>query len=713
MSVVEAQRATSPAPFPIDLSWYNFVFAIRTALAAIAALAIAYWFELSDPQWATITVYLLAQPTVGAAVAKGAYRTAGTVCGGLAGLVLVAWFSQAPALLGGVMSVLIGLFFYVGARLRNYTSYGVLLAGYTMLLVGYEGSTDPIHAWTVAADRVAEILIGIASVTVASTVVVPRYAGDVLRASLARTFSGLARYGAVALTPGTPVETFVAMRRKMVGEVVLFDALRSYTAFEAPEMRADDVALRRTIREFLRVLAIARGLYFRLEDFGHAGADEVLQRLRSTLDAVATRLERVAADGTALDQPERLRRELVAARSGLNEAAAELEGMAGRVPFEPLANALLVVHRAGDMLHGLAMVAAAEAASVRAGPARLRRPPRAAPGSRREAALIGLRAGLAIAFMTAIWMATTWDMGFVALSGGAVMLFFGVNQDNPVPIAKSFLLWSSIGIVVAYLVMVLVLPSLEGFEALALVLLILLIPGGLMAGTPSHAWAGIALGGFIITQLSTGNSFDPNELAFINAAVALPLGMMACLSVLVLIPVNSHATRSRVWARITGEVLPQAARGRLPARRAAGAIIDMLAGLLPRLALDRQADEDFLRGTLGASSCAVELARLVAVVRDPAAPAEVAALVEQFLSDFAAAIARLAQAGHLSASRREACVATLEETVTRARADLAKLVLEAVTPQSPAVLRAGASLRFIADRFGIDRPFLTRRFDGD
>ncbi len=126
--------------FPsIDVSWRNIVFSLRTAAAAIFALALAYWLELSDPQWATLTVYILAQPTVGAALSKGAWRAVGTVGGGLLGLVLVALFSQAGELLVAATVTFVGLSFYAGARLRNFMSYGILLAGYTTLLVAYEG----------------------------------------------------------------------------------------------------------------------------------------------------------------------------------------------------------------------------------------------------------------------------------------------------------------------------------------------------------------------------------------------------------------------------------------------------------------------------------------------------------------------------------------------------------------------------------------------
>jgi len=58
------------AAVPIDLGWRNIVFSLRTAAAAVMALGAAYWLQLDDPQWAALTVYLLAQPTAGAAVPR-------------------------------------------------------------------------------------------------------------------------------------------------------------------------------------------------------------------------------------------------------------------------------------------------------------------------------------------------------------------------------------------------------------------------------------------------------------------------------------------------------------------------------------------------------------------------------------------------------------------------------------------------------------------
>jgi uncharacterized membrane protein YccC len=710
MSVVEAARGPARSFFAIDVGWQNIVFALKTAAAAILALALAYRLELSDPQWATLTVYILAQPTVGAALAKGAWRAVGTVIGGLVGLALVALFSQAPELLVVTTALLIGASFYAGARLSNYTSYGALLGGYTMLLVAYEGSAHPLGAWSVAVDRTTEILIGIACGTLASAMILPRYAGDVLRKAQADTFTNLARYVATALRLSTPAAVFAQLRRQMVAEVVSFDALCSSALFEAPELRTNEQYLRRSVREFLIVLSTARGLFVRLDEFGNDGAREVRDRLRPTVEACAARIERIAADPTARSDTRLLRREIAAAKGELRSTIAELEGMAGTAPFDTLAEGLLILNRASDLLHGLAMVVVTAAASHRNRdvPPRSGHEPRAShrrQDGRQEALLLAIRAALAMLLLSGFWMATGWSRGFTAVSGGAIMLFFGVNQDNPQAGGRTYLVWSSVGMLVAYAMIALVLPHLQDFRGLAVVLLLVLLPAGLIAGTPARTWAGIALGGWTIAEIGFGNVFKPDELAFVNNAVALILGMIGCLTVIAAMPVTSQARRWQSWQRAIGTIVPAVARGDIAARRGANEIVATLAALLPRLALDRPRDEGFFRGTLSMASAAIELGRLRQLKSAPDMPPNAARAIEHFLGRFADALQGIAG----NDANHRIRIAEAEAIVTDMRAELSAQALE---PGKPArsVLRAAASLRFIADRFTIDRAYLERHF---
>lgn len=693
----------------IDFGWRNIAFAARLAVAAIAALAIAYWLELQDPQWAIVTVYILAQPITGAALAKGTYRIIGTIAGGVVGLIIIALFSQMPVPLIGSIALALGVCFYFGAQMRNFTAYGFLIAGYTTALVGLEGAFNPTGAWQIALDRIAEIIIGIVCVMIVSLLFFPRYAGVVLREQLVSLFRRLCRYGAAALRPATQLATFAALRREMVAGVVTFDALRSYTVFEAPDMRADDAALRLIVQEFLSVLAIARGLYMRIEKFQSEDARPVIDCIKPVMETTSAILDGIADDIEKTADPDHVNSQLHAARANIDAATVQLEAMAGRVPFEPLADGLLILSRTGNLLHNLSAVVASAATATRRKPGRLQKTATVPQenGMHTEALLQAIRCALVLVLTCIFWAATEWTEGFSAFVGVIIILFIAVNQDRPGKLGFTFLLWSAAGFFVAYLAMVFILPRIEGYEMLALCLFVLLLPAGLMAGTSQYALPGLAFGLFLSSELGTGNVFQPDELVFFNSVLAQLLGMAICIVLLNLFPVNSLKSRGRSWALALGDLLPQAARGERAGRDVFMQIVAMIAGLLPRLALSEQSEENFLRGMLGSAATALELGHLSELKHDPALPQDAKSIVSVFLDKFADAYGSLPQAG-------ASLIARLAEAETNTRAACTALTSVPLVPGSPAaplVLRAGASLRFIVDRFDIDKPFLDRSFD--
>ena len=80
-------------------------------------------------------------------------------------------YAEAPVPFVAAMVLWLGLCIYAAARSRNFVSYGFLLAGYSALLVGYEGATAPTQAWMIALDRSTEIIIGISCTAAASVLV--------------------------------------------------------------------------------------------------------------------------------------------------------------------------------------------------------------------------------------------------------------------------------------------------------------------------------------------------------------------------------------------------------------------------------------------------------------------------------------------------------------------------------------------------------------
>ena len=150
------------------------VFACKTFIAAMLALLAALWLDLPRPYWAMGTVYITSQPLAGATSSKALYRLLGTAIGAVATVAMVPNLVDAPELLCLAMALWVGLCLYLSLLVRQPRSYGFMLSGYTVALIGFPTVSDPGSIFDVALARVEEITLGILCATLVSTVLLPR-----------------------------------------------------------------------------------------------------------------------------------------------------------------------------------------------------------------------------------------------------------------------------------------------------------------------------------------------------------------------------------------------------------------------------------------------------------------------------------------------------------------------------------------------------------
>lgn len=681
-----------------NVSWRDVAISSRLAAAAIAALASAYWLELQEPQWAILTVYLLTQSSIGAALAKGLFRFLGTLVAAAYALTAVKLFSQDPLLLVGSAMVWVFACYYGAARASNFTAYGFMLAGFTGLLITFQGAASPSSAWLVAVDRVSEISIGIACATLAGALVLPDHAGTQLRGLMASTFRALADHCALALRATTPGQALKDERRTIVPKLLKFDALRSYTRFEVAEMQADAAAMDEVTREFLAVLAAARGLHLRLAALQEGGA-ALPEPLSAALEPAIVALGRIGAHTALRRDPARARADLAVLRRDLAGLARRIEGRCD-LSLGTRADAILMCRQTIEMLRELSLLALAEQSAFQ--PGRAASAPRrgSATSSHPTALLQGTRAALALLVFCAFWHATQWDQGIAGITGLALMNYQCVNTDDPAKLGWPYLRAVIAACLCAYFTIAFVYPWLEGFEALALFLFLVLLPAGLLIGTPHYAKSAGTFTIFFVAAVATGNVFTPDPMAFANFCFGLVFGMFVCLMVARLVPATARAPRRRALRHTLCVLLPQAARGERPASQVTREITHLVAALLPQLSLAHPGHDRLLRGLLACASSARELGRLRQATNDPSLPEPARRAIEdglQRLATFFAAWPSPASGATPLDAGRDALAgmwSALEATDCPQGSRLAGLVVEAAT-----------SLRFLEDRLIRDHAF--------
>jgi uncharacterized membrane protein YccC len=155
-------------------------YGIKVGVAGLLALFCAQVLRLQSDNWAVLTVQvLMTQQYVGAFALRAIMRVTGTIAGALVGIWLVSNYTSTPAIFLPVFFFVMAIAGYkygqVGAR---QVPYAYFLLGLTTLTVATVGVTDPARAWQIGLDRTEEILLGVISSLLVTTLLWPRYARE-------------------------------------------------------------------------------------------------------------------------------------------------------------------------------------------------------------------------------------------------------------------------------------------------------------------------------------------------------------------------------------------------------------------------------------------------------------------------------------------------------------------------------------------------------
>ncbi|WP_252353936.1 FUSC family protein [Acetobacter sp. P5B1] len=257
----------------LEPSAMDVIFAVRSSLAAVLSLLIAMGMELDSPQWAPLTVWVVAQSSRGESLSKARWRIAGTVLGCCIGVALIAAFPQASALFFCCLAVWIGLCCGGATFLESYRAYGLVLTGFTSAIVATGAIAQPDEVFDIAIARGTYIILGVVCEALLAVLFMPTLQTQARKRLLDRlngafqtvrhVVSDLVSGRADAQTQGQVLTDLMAANAR-----IEFDALEM-----GPRTHAADHA-HAALAAMIMVLARARGMALLLEpQNGGAQAD--------------------------------------------------------------------------------------------------------------------------------------------------------------------------------------------------------------------------------------------------------------------------------------------------------------------------------------------------------------------------------------------------------------------------------------------------------
>ncbi|MBB5765993.1 FUSC family protein [Xanthomonas euroxanthea] len=594
-----------------------WLFSAKTFAASIAALYVGLAGNLSRPYWAMATVYIVSQPLLGPTRAKGVYRVLGTLLAGAATLVMLPNLVETPLLLSAAMALWLSACLFLALLNRGPRGYAFLLAGYTTAFIGFPAVTAPEGIFDTVVARSEEIILGTVMAVLFAALVFPASVKPMLTARIGNWMRDAAQWCQQVLQRG-PAQV---PRNRLAADLVQFEALIAFVRHDDPRHAGTAPTLEQLRARMLMLLPVLSSVADRLD---------ALQRDGSALPPeTATLLEDVAA---WVDQGEDARSD--ADVDALRARIAALRPVVDQdIEHLLLASLLLRLDELLDLwqdcralqqavVHGTAMPVlrampgaarqpataqspgqAAEVQGVPATRSRMQASLRQRLGwSRSDApvpasssrhidfgmvAFSALSAGVALMAYCVLWIGIGWEGGGNGAMMAAVTAAFFAAQDDPAPSMLSFLAWAVVASVVAGIYLFGIFPAIHDFPMLVLVLAAVFLPIGALLHRPKTMLIALPLVVNLTALLSLQNTYNANIQSFVNAAVAMVLGIGFAVVLTRLFRSVGAEWSARRLVRQGWRTLAEAADGRGAQDRQhfAARMLDLLGLLAPRLAL--------------------------------------------------------------------------------------------------------------------------------
>ncbi|HTJ91279.1 MAG TPA: FUSC family protein [Acidocella sp.] len=547
-------------------------FGLKTFLGAMTALYLAFWLGLSNPYWAMATAYIVANPLTGPMRSKAVYRFFGTLTGAAAAVVLVPNLVNAPLLLSLALSLWVGLCLYISLLDRTPRAYAFMLAGYTAAIIGFPSVTTPQLIFQTALTRVEEITLGIVCTTVIGTVVFPRAIGPVLARRIAAWVKPAIDWATAALAGREAEAEIGAARRQLAVEATDVAMMTTQLAYDTSHLQNAVryiVHLRVYVLSLMPVLGAINDRVAALRRL-----DGITPALQQVLDAVRDWVQLGGPESSAGLRAQIRRLEPDASswdgllRAGLARRLDELVSLIHQArairrhivdgdppPDELLLRAEYLANAALLRDHGMALLSA-------------------------------LAAVVATLLTCLFWIETSWPAGGTAALIAAIGCSFFAAQDDPAPAIARMLRDMLVISVINSLYLFLILPRVETFTALCLVLAPAALIIGVLVSRPATFVVGMNMGAFGPTMLALNNGYSGDFAAYANGALAMIGGVAVALVATRLIRSVGAAWSAKRLLHAAWRDIAAVAQTKGASDRAVltGVIVQRLGQMMPRLA---------------------------------------------------------------------------------------------------------------------------------
>ena len=539
---------------PLQHGWQDWltqdapilVYVVKYLLATALALWLALTLEIEQPATALLTVVIVMHFRSGMVLTKSYYRMLGTLVGIGFSVWLVAISAQERLPFLSVMTLWIALCTAGSLVFRNFQSYGFVLAGYTLCIVGIPATLTPELTFQIATTRLSEIMVGLFSATLVSELVWPQRLWENMLTMLNRRFSD---FGSLLQQPASapPSQAF----QLFMQDIYQLESFRASARFETDAARHHDDSLNLLNVQFMQLSTsyiVLQRLLRRLQEAQHP-ASPFLQ----------TQFQALAAALLVNGQPAAQRADAVRICQQIAHYQQPLEA------WQPETLPRMTSHEAQLDLetgHALLKRLTQELLAYVSGYAALDHTQPAQPSTwtPREFALhidpwsvlmAAMRGGLTLLLLASLWIAIDWPSGIIAMTLGTITSTLFAGSPKPLQTVKSFALGVGLGILVVFWLNFHLLTVANDAITLFLALSPIIALIAWLSARPATTLVGAGLGIGCLLMVGFNQSLNANPVRYFNDAIALGVALLVSAALFSLTDLTGNQwLHGRLWRQL-------------------------------------------------------------------------------------------------------------------------------------------------------------------
>jgi uncharacterized membrane protein YccC len=460
----------------------GLTFAVKTYVASLLALYIAFWLGLDDPRWSFLTVFVVSQPDSGLVLTKSFYRILGTIAGLLVTTALVFALAQHGELFVIAVAIWICFCNFAARAVRNFASYGFQLAGYTVAIVGIPAALQPDGAYPLVVARFTEIVLGVICAALVSRLFFVRELSPNLVELVHSLTRRADRFVTALLDPDADRARIADDRSALINDYVTALAMQQSAYFESAEARILAQPVRRLTQGAVELCAAAEAVasHRAPSELDTQSIPRAVQSLETSHSPPENNAPLTALVRAADDRDIRFKRTRL------------LDSMAAFDRGDQLPEPVTTCRLWSD-------------------------PVSAAP--------IGIRSALAVLITSAFWFATAWPNGPAAVIVAAVACTLLASAEQPDKISMAAAATVLIAAVPVFVTQFYLLPLAVDLPSMAVALAPLTLTCAFIIAQPRIGPLGLLSAVYFAFTSSIDNVMTYDAAGFLNTSFAILLGI--------------------------------------------------------------------------------------------------------------------------------------------------------------------------------------------